>query len=64
MSEQDKDSGDEPESPDGCCGCASAGLIVHSLDCRFDHFLAYSGLANEPDSVLEKLKLAYAHGAY
>lgn len=43
--------------------CTSTDGRGHSVECQFQHFLAYTGFASEPDEVIAKLKMAYLHGA-
>lgn len=42
-----------------CDGCKSQGRYAHSTQCRYAHFLAYSGLTGD-----SALRYAYFHGAH
>lgn len=44
--------------PKKCAGCGTAAA-QHNTDCKFEHFLSYSGLHSEPDDVKAKLRQAF-----
>jgi hypothetical protein len=56
-------SGDAMRNQEDCNGCTTCGKEDHTIECCFSHFLAYMGYGNEPEEVIEKLRLAYSHGA-
>lgn len=45
-----------------CAGCDAYGKIPHTPECLFDHFLSYTGYAQQPESVIEMLRKAYYDG--
>lgn len=50
------------ESDAACLACTDENALPHTPACLFDHFLAYTGFADESDDVKQKLRKAYYDG--
>ena len=44
-------------------GCSALPRNSHSVECRFQHFLAYMQYSRLPADEIARLRMAYGHGA-